>query len=93
MTGSQRIPRHYAAASLKPEQPAEHTAAGLEYSAALRRGLIEAREEDHEKYVRALYSAALRRGLIEAARGMPIRRCLSWYSAALRRGLIEARRR
>ncbi len=59
------IPRHYAAASLKPVFQNYLQPQAL-YSAALRRGLIEACSFYSFFWRKSEYSAALRRGLIEA---------------------------
>ena len=64
-----RIPRHYAAASLKLDDIAKWTFKIIKYSAALRRGLIEAYQQRSARLRPREYSAALRRGLIEAQRG------------------------
>ena len=85
------IPRHYAAASLK--HVIDHLPnfrCGAKYSAALRRGLIEAWCTIRTSRAVSRYSAALRRGLIEALQPPRPRRLDRLYSAALRRGLIEA---
>ena len=85
-----RIPRLYAAASLK-QQPRRGVIAWLtEYSAALCRGLIEALEERIDSHDNLRYSAALCRGLIEAPTRTPVIVSTVSYSAALCRGLIEA---
>jgi len=64
--------------------------AGFTFSAAIRRGLIEAQLTlftDHPFY---RFSAAIRRGLIEAVVPCQDRLHLLLFSAAIRRGLIEA---
>ena len=63
----------------------------LKFSAAIRRGLIEAIDCSCGSPLDTGFSAAIRRGLIEAMARMPacaIRRIV--FSAAIRRGLIEA---
>ena len=92
-TPGRRIPRLYAAASLKQPrglQPRLH--ARRTYSAALCRGLIEARPVSSARVGQApQYSAALCRGLIEAPLPGPTASApRAGYSAALCRGLIEA---
>ena len=68
------IPRLYAAASLKPAREGEPFADMLAYSAALCRGLIEARSPPRIAAATPYgYSAALCRGLIEAAGGSSAR--------------------
>ena len=62
-----RIPRLYAAASLKHGEPLPFIRAAERYSAALCRGLIEAKAKPKSMLIRCTrYSAALCRGLIEA---------------------------
>ena len=62
------------------------------YSAALCRGLIEARVMRSHAASNHLYSAALCRGLIEASSASASASAVfTAYSAALCRGLIEAR--
>ena len=89
-TPSSCILRLYAAASLKPGKAAFAYAACCWYSAALCRGLIEARTGSSRRCRRSRYSAALCRGLIEATSTPSTRPSASRYSAALCRGLIEA---
>ncbi len=63
------IPRHHAAASLKPDTANKWDAITTEYSAASRRGLIEASVAAGCRTGLWTYSAASRRGLIEATSG------------------------
>jgi len=60
-------------------------------SAAIRRGLIEARPRNSSGSVARKLSAAIRRGLIEAGTPTPSPAVPNRLSAAIRRGLIEAR--
>ena len=62
-TSSTRIPRLYAAASLKPDAAGDKITVDMRYSAALCRGLIEApplgaREGVREQRIPRLYAAA-----------------------------------
>ena len=87
----QGFPRLYAAASLKREPSGPEGHPPVAFSAALCRGLIEARTGAWLDPAGLPFSAALCRGLIEAASlGMPNLRQDSRFSAALCRGLIEA---
>ena len=61
-----RFPRLYAAASLKPRRAVRRRGFLVVFSAALCRGLIEARIVALARAVDAMFSAALCRGLIEA---------------------------
>ena len=84
------FPRLYAAASLKllsvhALERRKHT-----FSAALCRGLIEARIRARGAQSSNRFSAALCRGLIEAGRGVKNSGSITRFSAALCRGLIEA---
>ena len=65
-------------------------AQGGRFSAALCRGLIEARRTRHDPPGRRWFSAALCRGLIEALCGVYPFHSSREFSAALCRGLIEA---
>ena len=66
-----RFPRLYAAASLKHADHARHLGDGSAFSAALCRGLIEARVRGPARRRRYRFSAALCRGLIEAVNHQP----------------------
>ena len=86
-----RFPRLYAAASLKPVLRNIFGDRAQRFSAALCRGLIEAKEMDLQKLVPIQgFSAALCRGLIEAGPRDWHRQQGDQFSAALCRGLIEA---
>ena len=86
-----RFPRLYAAASLKHTGGQQGGGIGREFSAALCRGLIEARSPIGAAVARLLrfprlYAAAsLKRTGVTAQQGDK-----PWFSAALCRGLIEA---
>ena len=85
------FPRLYAAASLKRLHGPPELDELEWFSAALCRGLIEARWTARSGSRVAPFSAALCRGLIEASRRWPgMVRPVSPFSAALCRGLIEA---
>ena len=86
-----RFPRLYAAASLKRGRRIRVVLDVQVFSAALCRGLIEARAAGTARAGRAgRFSAALCRGLIEASGARGARRSAGSFSAALCRGLIEA---
>ena len=86
------FPRLYAAASLKHLYLSAGRVWYGAFSAALCRGLIEARlDRDRHTRRRRRFSAALCRGLIEAPAPTAAATRASRFSAALCRGLIEAR--
>ena len=91
LTGEICFPRLYAAASLKPELRHTFLRSGHLFSAALCRGLIEAREGGRQEAAAPcrfprLYAAASLK-LVPLIRGGPL---VESFSAALCRGLIEA---